>query len=281
MSLLPESRCQALRDALPFLTIGEVLGGGAGGWVLAAFDESSHQRLAVKVLAEGPLRDPRARGRMRTEGEILTTCRHPNLIHGFTFDEFDDMSVLVMERVDGETVLQRSLGSRLPVTDACGIFSATARALHQVHEHGFLHGDVKPENVLFDPAGRHRLIDFGLARRWPFPVQQQVAGTPWYMAPETILAGGALVPATDVYALGMMAYELLAGHLPYPPADGPIGIMRQQLEVTPIPLAAAAPHLPLALIVLVTAAIEKDIEQRIASAEEFADRLEEIDLSAM
>jgi serine/threonine-protein kinase len=216
---------------------------------------------------------------MRTEAEILTTCRHPHLIRGLGFQELEDMSILVMERVDGETVFHRYLRSDISVAEACEILAAIARALHHVHGQGFLHGDVKPENALFDRAGRHRLIDFGLARRGPFAVHHQVAGTPWYMAPETIRSGGSLVPATDVYALGMMAYELLAGHLPYPPADGPIGIMRQQLEVAPIPLAAVAPSLPPALAALVMAAIEKRLEARIPSAKEFADRLAEIEVS--
>jgi serine/threonine-protein kinase len=274
---IDDARRRTVADALPFLTLGELLAGGPGRWVFAATDYATGEPVAVKVQAVDPLHDPEARDRIRIEGGIMTRCRHPNLIRGISAHELDDLMIIVMERVDGETVLQHYVGRRLPVGEVCGIVAATAAALQAVHDDGFLHGDVKPENVLFDPAGRHRLIDFGLARHWPFPVEHQVAGTPWYMAPETICSGGALVPATDIYALGMMAYELLAGHLPFPPADGPVGIMRQQLELPPIPLAISASHLPARLTHLVMAAIQKPVEKRPASAGEFAAEVEAIE----
>jgi serine/threonine-protein kinase len=278
---MSELRRAAVRALLPTVTIGDVIGSGAGGWVLAGWDRTSGGGVAVKVLADELWLDGLARSRIRTEAEILTSCRHPHVIRGFAFHELADMSVLLMERVDGETVLDRNSRSRMPIAEARRILLAVAAALQHVHERGFLHGDVKPENVLFDAAGGHKLIDFGLARRWPCPVQRQVAGTPWYMAPEAIRAGGALLPATDVYALGMMAYELFAGHLPFPPADGPVGIMRQQLDADPMPLAVAVPRLPRALTALVMAAIEKRIEDRVASASEFADCLMQIDVGSL
>lgn len=276
MTSLGESCRRIVSDALPSLTIGKLIAEGPGRWVFAASDDSTGRPVVVKAQDVGPLQDPAARDRARIEGDISTSCRHPNLVCGIGVHEFENLLVVVMEHVHGETVLQRSARWRLSAEDACGVIAATAAALHAVHDYGFLHGDVKPENVLFDPAGRHRLIDFGLARRWPFPVEHQVAGTPWYMAPETIDGRGPLVPATDVYALGMMAYELLAGHLPFPPADGPVGIMRQQLELVPIPLALSAPRLPTALAQLVMAAIEKPVDKRPASAGEFAAEIDAI-----
>ena len=274
MTVSTNTQLSSVRATDRWLTLGEVIGRGDGCCVFAAIDEATREPVAVKVLAGERLRDDSGRQRMRTEAHIVTTCRHPNIIRGLSFHELDDMLILVMERFGRQTVFERSARMALSLAEILAILSATARALHYLHEQGFLHGDVKPENILFDPDGCHRLIDFGLARQWPFPVRQQVSGTPWYMAPETIRAGGTLVPATDVYALGMMGYELLAGHLPFPPADGPIGVMRQQLEHAPLPLGIAAPHLPAPLTALVMSAIEKDISRRIASAKEFADRLE-------
>ena len=276
MTAITEQRRSSIREVLPALRLGEVLGAGGGGWVIAAHDESCGERVAVKVLADEPLRAPLARSRLCTEAEILITCRHPNLVRGISFHEFGDMLLLVMERFDGTNVLQRQQGPRLPVLDACGIALAVARALHCVHEFGFLHGDVKPENVLFDPGGRHRIVDFGLARRWPFQRNHHVAGTPGYMAREAIVVDGVLVPATDVYALGMMTYELLAGRSPYLAADGPLAVMKMHVEAMPIPLLALAPSLPRELSDLVMTAIEKRAEDRVSSAGQFADRLLEI-----
>lgn len=263
----------AIRPVLPHLTLGEAVAGRAGSVILAGVDMSTGQGVAAKVLIGDQLRDPRRRHGLRTEADILMSCRHPNLVRGLAFHEFDDALVLLMERVDGERLFDRALRSRLPVAEACQVLTAAARALQAVHDHGYLHGDIKPDNVLYDPHGRHRLVDLGLARRWPCLVPGQVAGTPWYMAPETI-RGGVLGPAADVYALGMMAYELLAGHLPFPPADGPVEIMRQQIEAMPFPLAAAAPHLPADLIRIVMRAIEKDAAQRPGSATAFADHVQ-------
>ena len=273
MTMISAARRDAIREALPALRLGEVLGGGAGGWVIAAYDESDGAPVAVKVLADERLRAPHARERLRTEAGVLINCRHPNLIEGIAFYELDEMVLLVMERVGSTTVLQRQVEVGVTVQDACGIALAAARALHCVHDFGLLHGDVKPDNVLFDPSGRHRLADFGLARRWPFSRERHIVGTPEYLAPEGIVNGGVLVPATDVYALGVTTYELLAGQSPYLSADGWRGVMKLHVHAAAIPLLAVAPHLPPPLASLVMAAIEREVDDRIQSAAEFADRL--------
>lgn len=277
MTDISDRRRRAIAEALPWLRLGDVLGGGAGGRVIAASDGPSGRAVAVKVVADDLLRSPFARERLRTEAEVLTTCRHPHLVEGISFHEYDDMLLLVMERVTSATVLDTQLGPPLSLNEACGIVLAAARALHCVHQHGFLHGDVKPENVLFDPDGRHRLVDFGLARRWPFHRGRHVAGTPGYMPPEAITAGGVLVPATDVYALGVMAYELLAHQSPFvceEESSGDTAALR--VDAVPIPLRAVAPALPRRLADLVMAAIEADVEHRPQSASAFADTLASI-----
>jgi serine/threonine protein kinase len=272
---ISDERRRKIREVLPRLRLGEVLGSGAGGWVIAADDEASGVPVAVKVMADGPLLAPFARERLRTEAEVLTKCRHPNLVEVISFHEREDMLLLVMERLHGMTVLQRQQGSRLAMPEVCDILLAVARALHCVHQHGFLHGDVKPENVLFDAEDRHRLVDFGLARRWPFRRMRHVVGTPGYMPREAIVAGGVLLPATDVYALGVMAYELLADHSPFVSDGKPTGAPKMHVQTVPIPLMATAHGLPRALADLVMAAMEPDIEDR-PSAAQFADTLTSI-----
>lgn len=273
---LGESRRRAVAEALPGLRIGGLIGSGAGGWVLDARDEATGERFALKVLADERLRDPTARARLRAEARVLTTCRHRNLVRALALHDHEDMLILVLERVDGANLFEETRRRRHPVMTLCQILSAVAHALQAVHDLGFLHGDVKPENVLVDPAGRHRLIDFQLARPWPFPVESPVAGTPWYMAPEALQPGGHLVPATDVYALGVMSYELFAGHLPFPPAATGQAVSKQQLERAPFPLGLTAPALPLALYELVAEAMARRPADRIASARAFADRVDRI-----
>ena len=270
----PDRHHAVLREVLPQFRIDRVLGAGGGGRVLAARERHSGRRVAIKLAMGTGQLDLAARDRLRLEARILMTCRHPNLIEGYAFHSHSNASVLVMAYFDGDTVLRHNPGRRLPLKQACGIVVAAARALQSVHRLGYLHGDLKPENVLYDPAGRHRLVDFGLARPWPFAVHRQVAGTPWYMAPEAIRAGGELVPATDVYALAIMAYELLAGQLPYPAIADQIGVMRQQLHTRPIPLAVVAPDIPPAACSVVMAGMEKNPRERIATAAQFADSLE-------
>jgi serine/threonine-protein kinase len=240
--------------------------------VIAAEDGVSGRPVAIKILADDLLLAPFARERLRIEAEVLTSCRHPNLVEGISFHEYGDMLLLVMERVTSVTVLDRQQGPPLAVQQACDIVRAAALALACVHGRGFLHGDVKPENVLFDLGGRHRLVDFGLARRWPFQRGRHVAGTPGYMPPEAIAAGGVLVPATDVYALGVMAYELLAGQSPFV-CQEPIDATAIPVEAAPIPLRAVVPAVPRRLADLVMAAIEPDVERRLQSAAAFADAL--------
>jgi serine/threonine-protein kinase len=270
---ISDRRRRAIGEALPGLRLGDVLGRGAGGCVIAGEDGTSGRPVAVKVLADDLLLAPFARERLRIEAEVLTSCRHPNLVEGISFHEYGDMLLLVMERVTSVTVLETQQGPPLTAHQACHIVLAAALALSCVHEHGFLHGDVKPENVLFDPEGRHRLVDFGLARRWPFQRGRHVAGTPGYMPPEAIAAGGVLVPATDVYALGVMAYELLAGQSPFVSGQEPIDATAIPVEAAPIPLRAVVPAAPRRLADLVMAAIEPDVERRLQSAAAFADAL--------
>jgi len=270
---ISDQRRRAIHQVLPTLRLGKVLGHGAGGCVVAADDDASGASVALKVLADDRLSVPYARQRLRTEADVLTRCRHPNVIEAISFHERDDMLLLVMERVDGVTVLARQHGAALTVCEACDIVLAAARGLQCVHQHGYLHGDIKPENVLFDPGGRHRLVDFGLATRWPFKRGRHVVGTPGYMAREAIVSGGVLLPATDVYALGVMAYELLAGHPPFLPDVDPIRAVKMHVDPTPIPLMVIAPQLPRALADLVMTAIAPDVADRVPSAGAFADRL--------
>ena len=272
-----------LSATLPHLQIGSVLGGGGGGWVFAAYDTTKQTPVALKVSADSLAAErtlPGGRGRLHKEAEILTAYPHPNMVAALGFHETETMSILVLEHVDRVSVFRKCFDEPLPLPEVLGVLVAAARVQHHLHEHGFLHGDTKPENVLFDPAGRHRLIDLGQARPWPYPVGRRVPGTAWYLAPEAIVGGGVLLPSTDVYALSMMAYELLAGHMPYPPAGGDEGILRQQISIAPIPLAFVAPQLPRALVELVMAGLAKSAADRPQSAQEFADRLVEIGASS-
>jgi serine/threonine protein kinase len=129
---------------------------------------------------------------------------------------------------------------------------------------------VQPANVIVDADGAHCLVDFGLAWRWPFAVPRRVPGTAWFQAPEAVLAGGRLEPATDVYALAVTTYLLLAGRLPFVETDCEATVLRMQVEVPPLPLRVVAPRVSAPVARVVMAGLDKDVDRRIGSAGAFA-----------
>ena len=142
----------------------------------------------------------------------------------FDFVDQDGLCLLVMEMLTGGTVWSKFTTTGLTNAEACGIVMATASALQAAHSRGILHRDIKPENLMFSAAGALKVTDFGIAAvvggdQTLANEQGEVIGTPAYMAPEQAL-GQALSPATDVFAAGVLLYELLTGQLPYSAEGG-------------------------------------------------------------
>ena len=232
-------------EALPRYEIGEELGRGAWGVVLGARHRNLDRPVAIKQLPQAFGADETVRERFRSEARLLASLNHPHIVQIHDFVEHDDLCLLVMEWLDGGTVWDRFTGDGLTMEQSCSVAIATADALQRAHALGVLHRDVKPDNLMFAGDDTVKVTDFGIAKvlggaQTVATMAGQVLGTPAYMSPEQAL-GRELTPATDVYALGVVLYELLSGELPFPASDNPLIMLRARTDDDPAPITDVAP----------------------------------------
>jgi serine/threonine-protein kinase len=239
------------------------------GEVWRATDVVLGRQVAVKVLLPAMLTDPGFAARFRAEARILAAFRHPNVVDVYDFGESTIESkpaaYLVMAYVAGEP-LSHSIATagKLPVVDTLSVVAQAADALEAAHVNGIVHRDVKPGNLLLQDDGTVVLVDFGVARSaavTAITAANAVPGTVLYMAPEQV-SGKPVSPATDIYALGAVAYQCLSGVPPFN-GEAPMEIALRHLndEVPPLP-----DDLPEPARALVMRSLEKDPLQRYASA---------------
>ncbi len=218
--------------------IGEVLGEGTGGVVLAAFDEALGRRVAVKLLHGNAMAQGGSSLHELVDGvRSAARVRHPNIVMVYSVETFNGMPVIVMELVDGISLRELLVrGGRLENGLALFVLSEICEGVEALHAANIVHRDLKPANILFDRVGAVRICDFGLACEFDVARIQgrisAVGGSPLYMAPE--MFEGHVSPASDVYALGVMLFEMLAGRPPFS-ADS-IQLIRTQHAQEPIPL---------------------------------------------
>ncbi|CAB4574982.1 MAG: protein kinase [Actinobacteria bacterium] len=217
---------------------------GGMGEVWKANDSVIGRHVAIKILKEEYLGDPGFRERFRTEAKNAALVNHEGIANVFDYGEEDGSAYLVMELVPGEalsTVLERE--KILPASRVLSIVAQTAAALHQAHLAGLVHRDIKPGNLLITPDGTVKITDFGIARladQVPLTATGQVMGTVQYLAPEQ--AGGKPAsPATDIYSLGIVAYEALAGKRPFR-GESQVAIAMAQIKETPPELPSSIPE---------------------------------------
>jgi len=208
------------------------LGRGGMGEVYRADDLKLGQAVAIKLLPSGLEQDPDLLERLRNEVRLSLRVTHPNVCRVFDIGEVDGRHFLSMEYVDGEDLasLLRRIG-RLPEDKAIDVARQLCAGLAAAHDEGILHRDLKPANVMIDGRGRAKITDFGLAGATRgIEGAEAMAGTPGYLAPEQI-EGGALTVATDIYALGIVLYELFTGERAFP-GDSAVEIMSRQRSGT-------------------------------------------------
>jgi serine/threonine protein kinase len=192
------------------------LGKGGMGEVYRAEDLKLGQTVALKFLPKPLARNEEALARFRREVRMARQVSHPNVCRVFDIGEADGQTFLTMEFVDGEDMssLMRRIG-RLPADKALEIARQVCAGLAAAHEHGIIHRDLKPANIMLDGRGRARITDFGLAGLATEMKGEDVrAGTPAYMSPEQF-SGGEVTPKSDLYALGLVMYEIFTGKKPY------------------------------------------------------------------
>ena len=241
------------------------LGAGGMGEVYRADDLKLGQTVALKFLARDLEANPRLLELFRSEVRLAREVTHPNVCRVHDIGEAEGRHFLTMERVDGEDLgsLLKRIG-RLPGEKALQVARQLCAGLAAAHDQGVLHRDLKPANIMLDGRGAVRITDFGLALL-AGEGGGEVAGTPAYMAPE-LFDGQAATVRSDIYALGLVLYEVFTGHRAF---DGKtyLDMQRQQAESTPSTPSALVPNLDPAVERVIARCMEKDPALRPASVE--------------
>jgi serine/threonine-protein kinase len=262
---------QPIRDALAErYRLREELGHGCMATVFAAESTAGGGQFAVKVLHE-ELAAVLGPDRFRREAEILSRLRHPRIVPLFDSGQVGKYLYLVMPYVPGENLRARlNRSGPLPLASVRAITDDLAAALDYAHGENIVHRDIKPENVLLQD-NRAMVCDFGLARAIDRAALESISssgmviGTPAYMSPEQAMAKEEIGPASDIYALGCVLYEMLTGELPFTGAT-PQAVVARHLTDRPRSLRAVCPDLPLQVEAAVLAALDKSPERRPATA---------------
>jgi eukaryotic-like serine/threonine-protein kinase len=251
------------------------LASGGMGDVYRANDGLLSRTVAIKVLAERHARDPDVRARFTREARAAARLSaHPNVVTVFDVGEHDGQPFIVMEYLDGGSVHDRIRSTPVAASRAIEWLRQAADGLDAAHAQGIVHRDVKPANLLLDADDRVHVTDFGIASAAGFDtltLPGTVLGTAGYLAPEQA-RGESATAASDRYALGVVAYELLTGRRPYA-AETPVTEAFAHVNA-PIPSAAqAAPHLPRGVDAVFERALAKEPADRPASAGELVEEL--------
>src|SRR5437588_1066444 len=256
----------------------EEVGRGGQGVVFRARQKSLNRTVALKVISLGQWASKAHLKRFRLEAEAAARLEHPGIVPIHEVGERDGSCYFSMKFIEGGQLDEVARREPIPIRRAVELMANVARTVHYAHEHGILHRDIKPGNILLDAKGEPHLTDFGLARllETESSVTQtlDVLGTPSYMAPEQAVGNNAAVSsATDVYGLGAVLYQLLTGQPPF--AGGTTyETIRLLLNTEPRPPRLLNPKIDRDLSTICLKCLEKDPKRRYASAVALAEDLE-------
>lgn len=268
-----------MAQLLPAYEIGDEIGRGGWGIVLDGRHRQLGRDVAIKQLPRAFGNDPAVRARFVSEARVLASLDHPHIVPVYDYVEQDGMCLLVMEKLVGGTVWSHFSQHGLSHENACAIALATLTALERAHRRGVLHRDIKPENLLLSGSNVLKVSDFGIASviggsQTVATRKGEILGTPAYMAPEQA-QGAELSPATDVYAVGVMLYELLSGQLPFAEDGDPFVLLYRHVYEQPKPLLDVAPDMDSGVADTVMRAMAKGPADRFPSAQAFGVALAE------
>jgi serine/threonine protein kinase len=252
------------------------LGRGGMAAVFRALDVRLNRRVAIKVLPPELAFNEAVRSRFMREAQMSARLTHPNIVPIYTVDEKDGLVYFSMALVDGESVaLHLHTQGRLPAADVRAIISDVADALDYAHRQGVVHRDIKPDNIIIDRVTKRPMVtDFGIARaaeeEQRLTVTGMAVGTPAYMSPEQAMGDREVDGRSDIYSLGIVAYQMLAGETPFKATNTPSMLMKHVSEPPP-PLMSRRPDAPEDLVRAVERALAKRPEDRWRSGAEMRD----------
>jgi eukaryotic-like serine/threonine-protein kinase len=257
------------------------LGAGGMGEVWRAEDTRLLREVAIKILSERIANDPEWKARFLREARTIAQMNHPNIATIYSIEQEAEKLFIVMELVEGESLGTVLAKGPLPPADAVRIIRHVAEALAEAHEKGIVHRDVKPDNIIVGKRGT-KVLDFGIAKQLvsttDSPTLTQaglIVGTPFYMSPEQAL-GRPVDARSDLFSLGVVLYEALAGRRPYE-GESVTETMMNIIMQEPPDLSVVAPSLPPSLADVVNRALQKKPERRFGSAGEMIDALSRVD----
>jgi serine/threonine-protein kinase len=259
------------------------LGAGGMGAVFAASNLLTGKRVALKWMLPAAARSPEIAERLLREAKAAARVSHPNIVDIYDVGSDGEAPFLVMELLSGEPLSARLERGRLSVEELPPLLLPALRGLAAAHRAGVIHRDLKPDNIFLctDPDGgppRPRVLDFGISKLLSDSVDNltrtgSIMGTPFYMAPEQLRGAKDVDARTDVYAIGVIMYELLTGHVPFSAQTFP-ALIYAIANDRPTPVSAIAPRVPLSLVRIVERAMAREPRDRYASVEELIADLE-------
>ncbi len=256
----------------------EELGRGGMGVVYRAQQISLGRTVALKMILRGASSSAADLARFRAEAESAARLDHPAIVPIYEVGQEHGQPYFTMKHVAGTTLARRLADGPIPPREAATVLAPICRAIQYAHERGVLHRDLKPSNILIDEEGRPHVTDFGLAKRVAqdeaLTASGVVLGTPSYMAPEQAAGNrGELGPATDVYSLGTILYQMLTGRPPFQAATA-VETVLMVLEQEPLPPRLLNPRADRELEMVALKCLQKPPELRYASAKDLADDLD-------
>ena len=255
----------------------EEIARGGMGVVYKARQVSLNRVVALKMILSGQLAGDEDVRRFRSEAEAAANLQHPSIVRIYEVGTIDGQHYFSMDYIEGHSLADQPVLGSMEVAEAAGLVSQVALAIEYAHQQGILHRDLKPHNVLMDVNNQPWVTDFGLAKRIEgqsdLTGTGQVLGTPSYMPPEQACADtAAMGPASDVYSLGAILYELVTGRPPFK-AQRPLDTLLQVLQEEPVSPHSLNGSVPPDLETIILKCLEKDPRRRYQSAQELVEEL--------
>lgn len=274
----PTLNVVAEKPQIPGYEILEELGRGGMGVVYKAKQLALRRLVALKMILNGSFADGEERRRFLAEAQTLAKLQHPNIVQVYDVGEHRGQPFFALELIEGGTLAKRMTDKPLSVTEAAQLMATLARTVYAAHKANIVHRDLKPTNIMLTAEEIPKIGDFGLAKHLDAETMRTqsgaIMGTPAYMAPEQASGRTKMIgPSADIYALGVILYELLTGRVPFRGVTQ-FDVLQKVLNDEPISLRSLHPKLPRDIETICLKCLEKNPDRRYRSALELAEDLE-------